>query len=207
MSEPRDTRLRAIFRSGREGAQPRPDCPAPEQIWKAVRLELPLAERIAIIDHTTECPVCAELWQLGTEVGRAHPTAAAARPWWLLSAAAMLVLAIGVGYLVRSQQTPEIRTPAGSTLESQVPENVALPRDDFWLRWTPGPPGSRYSVTVTTPDLNPVAEVRDLDATEYRVPLERLNGLAPGTRLLWRVVANTPEGTAISSRTLAVSVR
>ena len=218
MNDSRDAWLAAALRSRGENARPRDQCPPADAIWKAVHLELPLEERLVIVDHLSECPVCAEAWQLAAEIGQPPGAAAPARrqralpstvKTWSLAAAAALVLAVGATFMLRSPAPPVDRTPggAGEVLQPAIAEGASLPRDDFRLRWNPGPAGSRYDVVVSRDNLFLLAEARDLDVTEYRVPPETLADLPAGTPLLWRVVAHTPDGTTISSRTQRVSVR
>ena len=54
-----------------------------------------------------------------------------------------------------------------------------------------------------TPDMAVVAEVQNLEATEYRVRA----GVADGATLRWRVVAHTPDGSTLSSGLLPVSLQ
>ena len=68
------------LRASSEDARPRDDCPMPDRIWAAVQLELPLEERLAIIDHTTTCQVCAEAWRLSMELAAEGATAALPKP-------------------------------------------------------------------------------------------------------------------------------
>ena len=219
MSDPRDAWLAAALRAGSGDRHPREDCPAPERIWSAVRLELPLDERLAIVDHVTECGACAEAWRLAREMGSqnvepaAHTSAArlAARFRRLpLAAAAAIVVGIGLLFAVRGLWLPEdaeVRDPATAVLRSEVGDVAVLPREDFRLRWSGGPPAARYDLTVTTSDLDVVVDERALERQEYRVDPARLARFASGTRLLWRVVARAPDGVTASSPTFEVSVR
>lgn len=121
----------------------------------------------------------------------------------MVGAAAMLVIALGVALITfRPQARP---AEVAVTLQPRNQVGSALPQQDFVLRWSSGPAGSRYDVSVMTSDLKVVAEGRDLKVTEYQVPPERL-GMAAGTELLWRVVARTPQGATISSSLFAVTV-
>jgi hypothetical protein len=96
------------IRRASEDVRPRDDCPTAERIWGAVQLELGLAERLEIIDHTTECLACAEAWRIAmTLVDRsasAHQHAERPRWSWKMTgtrAAAALVLAVaGLGFLL-----------------------------------------------------------------------------------------------------------
>ena len=208
-------RLAEMLSSAGAAARPRLDCPSADQIWAALHLEVPPGERERIIDHTTECPVCAEAWQLAMEIERADATRVkpvtqfAWRdhvPTWARIAAAVLVLAVGGVLVARWRQPgerPQVRDGATPAIRSLVPEGAALPRDGFVLRWAGGPDGARYDVVVTTPGLDVIADVRDLERPEYRVDPARLASLASGTRLLWRVVAHAPDGSTVSSATAA----
>ena len=71
-------RLAAALREASADSRQRDDCPEPDRIWGAVRLEVPLDERQSIIDHTIECPTCAEAWRLAVEFGRDAPAPAVA---------------------------------------------------------------------------------------------------------------------------------
>jgi hypothetical protein len=208
--------LSAALHSGREDARPRQDCPPADRIWRAVQRELPLAERLEIIDHLGECPACAESWQLAAELAGGQTTAAIAHPrfsaivnrsMYLPIAATLLLALAGIVYMTRAPVSPIEREPLAGVLETRVAEGAVLPRDDFRLQWEAGPAGARYDVVLTTAGLEIVAEARGLETTAYRVPAERLEAVAAGTQLLFRVVAHAPDGTTLSSRTTAVSVR
>jgi hypothetical protein len=67
------------------------------------------------------------------------------------------------------------------------------------LRWTAGPPGTRYSVRVTRPDLRIVSQADALDREEHVVPAEALEGLPAGTVLYWRVEVHLPDGSHTTS--------
>jgi hypothetical protein len=214
---PGSERLAELLRDGAITARPRPDCPSADQIWAALNLEVPVEERERIIDHTIECPSCAEAWRLAMEIrrqdatvisappaGRAHSTA------WLRAAAAVLVVGVGTGLVLRwrgPSEEPPVRDQPTNAISSLLPEQATLPRQDFILRWSGGPDGARYDLVVSTVNLEVIADVRGLERSEYRLAPERLASLAAGTRLLWRVVAHMPDGSTLSSATAAVSVQ
>jgi hypothetical protein len=212
-----DTRaLAARLRSASERSRPRADCPPAEKIWAALRLELPVEERLRIIDHTIECPTCAEAWRLAIELDReiaARGTLSARagaalsrRSTWAWAAAAVLVLTVGAAVVLRQETRPPVRDTQPDVITSLLGENASLPRENFVLRWSAGPSGARYDIVVTTTNLDVIADVRGLERPEYRVPAERLAGLAPGTRVLWRVVAGGQDGSRTASVTFEVSV-
>jgi hypothetical protein len=216
--------LAAALRSAGETARPREDCPDADRIWRAISLELPVRERLAVIDHTVECPACAEAWRLAAEIvpgvrdgdQRRSAIERASLPshaaWFTplrehratLGAAAMLVLIVGAFAFFqtfRQSGGPVSRDPGAIVLRSAVPGG-ALPRGDFRLRWAGGPAGARYDLTVTTSRLEVVIDVRGLEQPEYTIAPARLAGLPAGTRLLWRVIAHAPDGLTASSGTL-----
>ena len=84
-------------------------------------------------------------------------------------------------------------------IRSLLPPGRPLPRDAFRLRWTPGPPGTRYAILVAREDLTRIARVRDLAAPEYLVEPSRLRDLPAGTRIVWSVESSPPgESPALS---------
>ena len=89
-------------------------------------------------------------------------------------------------------------------IRALIPEDRPLPRDDFVLRWSPGPEGSIYAVTLTTESFQPVDAGEGLSDPERPVQEDRLVGLDSGARLLWRVEALLPDGRKVQSDTFFV---
>jgi hypothetical protein len=117
--------------------------------------------------------------------------------------AAAVLIPVGVKEW-REGPAPVYREHAKSTIAPLVAEGAALPRDGFVLRWSAGPPGTRYSVRLVRGDLEVVREENALDVPEHRVPEEALRGLPPGTVLYWRVEAHLPDGRQVVSDTFSV---
>ena len=218
-----DEALRAAFR-GRPAESASPDgCPSAADVWSAVRGELSAEERRAIVSHTASCAACAEAWRLALDVtpdplpvaAATRPSAFAGLPWPSafapLAAAAALVMALGAGFwLLRPPvpvATPGFRGGDAPAIRSLLREDQALPREDFRLRWSPGPEGSRYDVRVTTESLQVLATVQRLAETSYLVPETALRSLPPGSRLLWRVEAVLPDGERAASPTYITRLR
>ena len=187
----------------------------PERIWVAVSGALPPDERREVIEKTVTDPGAAEAWRVANELWKASQASAAAAPapsarWaprWL-AAAAVLLLATGVAdvSLLNRERGDEFRASPGFVVESLLPAEVALPRDAFTLRWTPGPQGSRYHVRVTTEDLRVLAMAADLTDAPFTVDPAVLAGLPAGTAVLWQVDALLPNGERLTSPTFSARV-
>jgi len=213
-----DERIREAFVSRVPVASPDGSCPDPETVWRAVRRELPHARIREIGLHATTCAACAEAWRLAREVAREAPadvlpfqrTSSHARRWWiggaLAAAAALFLIALllptgpalgppGQGTLRGAEETIRPVTDLGSPLS----------RESCTLRWQ-GPADSRWEIRVATEDLRVIAEARDLDAAEYTVPTEALVDLPSGSRIVWQVHANLPDGRRLASRSFVQSL-
>jgi len=224
-------RLRDAFASASAHAHPGADCPGPEQLWAAVTGELPTRLRRKLVDHVSTCPACAEAWRLARELAPAAEFGGAAEPWtgrlasilglpwsWnravLAGAAAAVVLSAAVtvrfmapGPAAPLEPTPPYRNPNLVRIQSLLPPGEPLSREQPLLRWSAGPEGSEYAVTVTTEDLRQVVSVRALKAAQLRIPTARLAGLPPGTKLLWQVETRLPDAELIRSGTFIVPLQ
>jgi hypothetical protein len=136
MSEDAVERIADALRRAGEDARPRPDCPPPERLWGAVKAELPRSERLAILDHTTECPACAEAWRIAMTLGDGEAFGGRTpipRQWWrrrstaTQAAAAILALAATI-YLIVRVAVPRgaLPTPSPAPALSSSPIVVAL---------------------------------------------------------------------------------
>ncbi|HSN85754.1 MAG TPA: hypothetical protein VL025_03305 [Thermoanaerobaculia bacterium] len=215
-SEGSSARLREAFAALGERAAPGPACPEPDRLWAAATAESPVEERHEIIAHTASCASCAAAFRLARglsdEAGRAGQVVPISRftqrPWlrWaapLAAVAAALILAVLVPGMWRSEPSPY---RGGETREilSEIPETAALPRGQADLRWTAGPPGSRYEVRVLTPEGREIAVESDLTTPQYRIPPSALQGVEAGSVLYWQVKALSPDGASVVSKTFSV---
>ena len=82
---------------------------------------------------------------------------------------------------------------------------IPLSRESCTLRWQ-GPADGRWEIRVATEDLRVIAEARNLDATEFTVPVEALVDLPAGSRIVWQVHANLSDGHRIASRSFVQSL-
>jgi hypothetical protein len=178
-----------------------------------------------VVEHLAVCPECAEAWRLAAaleEEARAAGEEAAFRgvprqPWYLqpLRVAATLALAlVAVAVVWNVVQAPEEapvwRGDGELEIRSLLPEGEALPREEAELRWTPvpagDPEGTTYDLLVSTADLVSVAEADGLEEARYTLPADALEGLPPGTKLLWRVEARLEDGRTVRSPTFTTPV-
>jgi hypothetical protein len=209
-------RLREMFAARSEHARPTAGCPSAEGIWAAVRGEVSRRMARKIARHAISCPACTEAWRLARDVSEEafsdeilSETARRPRRWAFAAAAAAAMVVIGVTVFQFSfrenRSTPTYRSDASGVLESLIPSESAVPRSGFVLKWS-GLEGARYDVVVGNEDLRPLAEARSLETAQYRVSPEALAGLPGGARVLWRVVAELPDGRRVSSQTFANEV-
>jgi len=209
-------RLRHAWRERSEAGAPSHDCADPERLWSAVRGEAPREEARRLLLHAARCPACGPALRLAREISAASGLVAANSvragiPWWgwaAAAAAALALLSLPL-WLPSGEQrdAAAYRDPGADAIRSLHPDGEALPRDSFILRWTPGPPGTRYSVRVSQADLTPVASTQALERPAWHVPKEALAGLAEGSVLFWRVEAHLPDGAESASEAFRAQLR
>lgn len=215
-----DDALRDAFRSLSETFERGCSSEDLDRVWRAVAGTLPVAERHDLIDRLATDPALAEAWRVAHDLQQANETTqAAATPvrrhatsWplpWLAAAAALLIGAATVVVIQRSR--PEVndtfRTSNHYVVESLVPPDATLARDAFRLRWTPGPPQSRYQVRVTTEDLRVLKTATDLTTSELVIERSLLSEIPAGARVLWQVDVALPGGERVSSETFTTRVQ
>ena len=206
-------RLQDAFSSEKWG-EPGADCPDEETLWASAAGELPPEEDHAVVLHLAGCPRCAPIWRLAREMivpgeemtvvpldaGRGT------RPWQrpaLLAAAAVVILGIGLGSILLHRGAPPsppvYRQQTEKTRIVASPDTRQLPRTACRLRWSAGPEGTHYDLTVCGKDLSIVTVVKGLKRPEYVLPPERIP--EPAGEILWRVTAHLPDGHTVTSRT------
>ncbi len=127
--------------------------------------------------------------------------------WGALATAALVLLGLGVFLRQGTDNPPVIRGGDTVSIVSQVPEDAPLPRERCVLRWSGGPPGTRYSLQLSSEDLSVVHREDSLTLGEYAVPARVLSALPPGTKLLWQVEARLPDGEVRRSATFVNRVQ
>ena len=221
MSETWKDRLREGFEGASNLAEGGVACPAAERIWESVEGELDRAANEEMLRHLAACGACAASWRLARELlevegGRVRElpgtTRSTIRPWWLgLAAAAVVVLVAGFLVVQRlptagPPQDPVYRTAPDGKLASEIDPDVALPRDDFVLRWSGAPAGSVYDLRVTTDRLKPLHREFGIENDQSRIPEEALTEVPPGSVLFWTVTAHLPDGGRWTSVTFRATV-
>nr|WP_216669550.1 hypothetical protein [Corallococcus exiguus] len=193
-------------------------------VWRAVRQELPVEERRAVIERVAADPAWAQAWRLAKAMSQAAAEAErgapavvpatgveapakvvslTARRFWqgrqaMAAMAATVVVLVGAVVVVRQQQAQvdptRIRGGAAEAITSQVPDATALPREQFVLRWSGVPQAVSWSVQVSSEDLKVFHRAERLESREYTVPVDVLAELPSGARVLWQVEARLPDG-------------
>jgi len=229
MNDPRaPDPLRKAWQAATETVECGQACPDPDRIWEALQGGLSRREFEELVEHTIDCPACAEAWRLardmgamraGQELAAVAPARTEQPPRWAFLRLRPLALAAGLAGLAvvaatttwlwpdRPKQQVHYRDTEHEQIRALISEGQPLPRTACLLKWSPGPAGTRYSVRVSTEDFVQVSFVQGLDAAEYLVPAGDLKKVQPGTRLMWQVQAYPPEGGSELSETFFVTIK
>jgi len=214
-----DETLKAAFQSLGDANQRECSSEDVDRVWRAMDGTLGADERRELIDRLASDPALAEAWRVAHELHEAggagveargvprQPVRGWQRGW--LAAAAVLLAAVSAMFVFQRTRPVDETFRAGERYAAQslLGADATLPRDQFRLRWTPGPPDTRYQVRVTTEDLQVLTIAADLPVAELVVPRETLAPVAPGNRVLWQVDATLPGGERISSATFTTRVQ
>ncbi|HEX5042892.1 MAG TPA: hypothetical protein VFV75_08290 [Candidatus Polarisedimenticolaceae bacterium] len=189
-----------------------PPCPPAEALWDAAHGRGDRAGREAIAAHLAACPACASSWRLAQEL-REQPMAAPAgggrlgsRLLWALAAVAagavLLVSPLRERFREGGTEAPVVyRAPGAGEPVSEISDLSVLPREAFVLRWSGGPPGTRWDLEVSDASLRPLHQAGGLTAPTQRVPADALASLPSGATVLWQVRARLPDGRVLVSET------
>lgn len=221
--------LRRAF--AQDPARPTEDPVDADALWEAVQGEAGPSTVAALADRMSREPALAEDWRIAAGFAAAadedaphgeepvlHPTeVAAAEPanhgdylrWGALvavvAAAVLLVLAWPQGG-PSPYEADDSRMRGGVGSIEAIRGDGVVSRDDAVLEWSEVPGAVRYELHVSTPELEPRVERRDLSATSSTLPADLLSELPGGATLLWRIEAVTADERRVVSETFAVTV-
>lgn len=197
--------LRAAYTAETRRAD-RDACPAADELAGIVAGGVGGARRDALADHVAECADCAEEMRVLLAMHRdeAAPGAARVIPLYRRALGAVAVAAAAALIAIvawpradgEAPAPPVYRTTDELAIRSLAASSLA--RDALLLKWS-STPGARYSVTVATTDLRPLARASDLDESQWTVPAAALDGVRAGDQVVWHVVMTLPDGRAVRS--------
>lgn len=185
-------------------------CPPAERLLAAAAGELPPAELRDLVEHVAVCPACAEDWRLA--VALEHPAGEAPEATyspatilghrrfrrvaaWCASAAAAAALFIAV--LLPQPHNDRTAAWRGVKNGPKLSSLETCSRESCLLGWSEMQ-GATYDLEVTAARQSVVRAAR-LQATQYRIPPDRLAAIPAGAELTWKVTANLPDGHQLSS--------
>jgi hypothetical protein len=203
-------RWRSAWRDASAESDPT-SCAASELIWGAVQGELDAEEAALLLNHAAACGRCQDAWRAARELAAPASDSTGSRteiraafPRYLFPLAAIFVvtvLAIGYRQLTLRSELPANRAAPLASIEPLLAEGERLDRTDARLRWSAGPPGTRYRLVIANERGGWSKTIPDLKDSSYRIAAADLARLEPEEVLLWRVTATHPDGTEISSIT------
>jgi hypothetical protein len=180
-----------------ESSEPLPDEGA-GVAWISARLE----QRLGLIKGSRTPRKVEPSEQAGSWISQLF---ARPRSWWLVPvAAALIIAAVGIGFLHRSRE-PQLRADAGNgpvVYRSQEIEVIApageVPDAPKMLQWKAFAGASRYKVSIMEVDQEPLwsGETSDLVLT---IPAAVRARMLPRKPLLWRVTAMDSQGRTLAS--------
>lgn len=206
-----DTRLQELYAEAlarRSGATADDHC-TPEQILALVRREGPESDRLAILDHVMGCPACRREYDLlralesaGRRTTEDRPVRSIGRRFVPFALAASLLVAVGVGLLVRNRSLSDtMRGGAGhGGLALLSPGTEVPPAQPIIFAWRPLRGAYRYQIEV----LDQAGKAIFSEVTRDTTVIWKA-GLPPGATYQWLVRDLTPGSRMVSpARSLRV---
>lgn len=183
-------------------------CVSPEELLALVRKQGDEARRLQALDHVMGCAACHREFELlraleAAGEGSREPATvrSISRRIMPLALAASVVLAIGVGLVMRNRESDTTRG-GGSALVLLTPAAEVAPAQPVTFSWRPFPGAQRYRLELL--DRNGAAMFSQLTPdTSLTLPAELLQ---PGSSYRWWVRDATP-GSHVASSLRALRIR
>lgn len=196
-----------------------------DEVWAAVRGELPPERAQAIVDAAlvdddalVELRLAFAIFDAAAlheatahtpaiaTVHHIEPRAANLRPWTVAAALAAAVALVWVLRPVpRSEDRGEVRDPASAMIASD--DTAILDRNACELRWRARLLEGTFDLRVMTEDAVVIVQARGLGASHYVVPASALAAVPEGATLLWQVDHVLTDGTRHRSPTFSNRLR
>jgi hypothetical protein len=203
--------LRRAFAARSQSPAVLTQCPASELLFEAASGALERSQQLKIVDHVSQCSECTMAWRLAMELG-ARPTAPAVRagaswmPRFALAASVIVSVGLAAYFLIPvKEEEPSYRQAVHPLAPTSLTAGK-LARDRFLLRWSPGPPGSSYTLRLSTIELVPLFLEQNITTAEFLVPASVLANVESDQQLLWQVQIRLPDGQRVASDTYVVTL-
>lgn len=148
-----ETRLRALYAQmmQQRETQDRTSCVSPEDLSSLVQRTVPVADRLALLDHVMSCVACHREFELLRAVHAAVPRRRFTSTRWL-ALAASLVLVVGSGLLwvtmERSQSPAGVTRGASPVISLVSPDAQTTASLPITFVWQSVPNAAHYVVEV-----------------------------------------------------------
>jgi hypothetical protein len=198
-----DTRLQELYAEAlaRRGSGTAQECATPEQLLTLVRREGAESDRLATLDHVMSCSACQREFDLlravesaGRRITEDRPVRSIGRRLAPFALAASLLLAVGVGLLLRNRSAGDLARGGGAPLTPLSPETEVPPDQPITFAWRPLPGVNRYQLEVLGQNGKAVFTQVTGDTTLTWPAGE----LPPGTTYEWWVRDLTPGSSLVS---------
>jgi hypothetical protein len=197
-----DTRLQELYAQAmaRRSNAATVDCVTPEQVLALVRREGTESDRLATLNHVMGCPACRREFDLlravessGRRITEQRPVRSIGRRLAPLALAASLLLAVGVGLLVRNRSTGETVRGGGGQLSLLSPETEVPPGQPITFAWRSHAGVNRYQMEVLDQNGKAILSQVTRDTTVIWQA-----GLPAGRQYQWWVRDLTPGSHVVS---------
>jgi hypothetical protein len=196
MGDSRVSRLQEIYAQAMARRRDALACVSPEELLALIRREGPEARRLEVLDHVMSCQACHREFELlrslesaGARSGGKLQARSIGRRLAPLALAASLILAVGVGLLVRERnQRGDTTRGAGQGVVLLAPATDLPPAETITFAWRPVAGAERYRIEL----LNQAGSVVFTQLTPDTALTLTSRLLQPDTAYRWWVRDATP---------------